>query len=217
MNKLITPIVATILAIPLIGIAQNAPQGAVMVTKGPNEAVAAEAVQVQGKVKSIDKQSRIVVVVGKQGKEVTLPLGPEVKNFDQINVGDLVTLTLKAAEQLVPDNEDASVVLVDVDAVAAVVAAVMRGRVHELFEEAQAVDGLGVDPVLVDQADAELHRNRQRVKADEGQRQVEHEGIRRAQGRLAQRSTEVVVLAGMMIDVLHPEQAATVRAESSAS
>lgn len=121
-------------------------------------------------------------------------------------------LFLEGAEQLVPDNEDASVVLVDVDAVAAVVGAVMRGRVHELFEEAQAVDGLGVDPVLVDQADAELHRNRQRVKADEGQRQVEHEGIRRAQGRLAQRSTEVVVLAGMMIDVLHPEQAATARA-----
>ena len=92
MNKLITPIVATILAIPLIGIAQNAPQGAVVVAKGPNEAVAAEAVQIQGKVKSIDKQSRIVVVVGKQGKEVTLPLGPEVKNFDQINVGDIVTL-----------------------------------------------------------------------------------------------------------------------------
>ena len=92
MNKLITPIVATILALPLLGIAQNAPQRDVMVAKGPNGAVAAEVVQLQGKVKSIDKQSRTVVVVGEQGKEVTLPLGPEVKNFDQISVGDIVTL-----------------------------------------------------------------------------------------------------------------------------
>ena len=93
MNKIILPIAVAIFSVPVIAIAQNAPQGAVMATKGSNEAAVAEAVQLQGKVKSIDKQSRTIVVVGKQGKEVTLPLGPEVKNFDQINVGDLVTLT----------------------------------------------------------------------------------------------------------------------------
>ena len=54
---------------------------------------AAEAVQIQGKVKSIDKQNRSVVVVGPQGNEVALTLGPQARNFDQIKVGDLVTLT----------------------------------------------------------------------------------------------------------------------------
>jgi Cu/Ag efflux protein CusF len=93
MKKIIIPIAAALLYAPFFSSAQNAPQGAVMTAKGPGEAVSAEAVQLQGKVKSIDKQNRTVVVVGQQGKEVVLTLGPEARNFDQINVGDLVTLT----------------------------------------------------------------------------------------------------------------------------
>ena len=97
MKKLIIPIATTLLAIPYLALAQNAPQGAAMVAKGPNEVAAADAVQIQGKVKSIDKQNRSVVVVGPQGKEVALALGPQVRNFDQIKVGDLVTLTYAQA------------------------------------------------------------------------------------------------------------------------
>ena len=93
MKKIIIPIAAAILSAPFVAMAQNAPQGAVMATKGPGEASVTEAVQLQGKVKSIDKQSRTVVVVGQQGKEVALTLGPDARNFDQIKVGDLVTLT----------------------------------------------------------------------------------------------------------------------------
>lgn len=97
MKKLIIPIATTLLAIPSLALAQNAPQGAAMVAKGPNEVAAADAIQIQGKVKSIDKQNRSVVVVGPQGKEVALALGPQVRNFDQIKVGDLVTLTYAQA------------------------------------------------------------------------------------------------------------------------
>ena len=97
MKKIILPIAAAVLAIPYIASAQNAPQGAVMVAKGPGEVAAADAIQIQGKVKSIDKQNRNVVVVGPQGKEVALSLGPQVRNFDQIKVGDLVTLTYAQA------------------------------------------------------------------------------------------------------------------------
>jgi Cu/Ag efflux protein CusF len=93
MNKLIIPIASAIFALPAVVMAQAAPQGAAMVATGPGEAAAADAVQIQGKVKSIDKQTRTVVLVGIQGKEVSIPLGPEVKNFDQIKVGDLVTMT----------------------------------------------------------------------------------------------------------------------------
>ncbi len=93
MKKIILPIAAAVLAMPYLASAQNAPQGATMVAKGPGEVAAADAIQIQGKVKSIDKQTRSVVVVGQQGKEVALTLGPQARNFDQIKVGDLVTLT----------------------------------------------------------------------------------------------------------------------------
>ena len=93
MKKLIIPIAAIIFSASFVAIAQNTPQGATMVAKGPGEVAVADAIQIQGKVKSIDKQNRSVVVVGPKGKEVALTLGPEARNFDQIKVGDLVTLT----------------------------------------------------------------------------------------------------------------------------
>ena len=93
MNKIIIPIASAILAIPAVGFAQAPPQSAAMVAAAPGEVAAADAVQIQGKVKSIDKQTRTVVLVGAKGNEVSLPLGPEVKNFDQIKVGDLVTMS----------------------------------------------------------------------------------------------------------------------------
>ena len=93
MKKIILPIAAAILAMPLLAAAQSAPKAAEIVAKGPGEVAVADAVQIQGKVKSIDKQARSVVVVGQQGKEVALTLGPQARNFDQIKVGDLVTLT----------------------------------------------------------------------------------------------------------------------------
>lgn len=71
-----------------------------MVANGPNELEAANAVQIQGKVKSIDKQNRSVVIVGPQSNEVTQAIGPQVRNFDQIKVGDLATLTYVQAVAL---------------------------------------------------------------------------------------------------------------------
>lgn len=93
MKKFIIPIAASVLALPYLAMAQNAPQVGAVVAKGPGEVAAADGIQIQGKVKSIDKQNRSVVVVGAEGKEVSLSLGPQVRNFDQIKVGDLVTLT----------------------------------------------------------------------------------------------------------------------------
>jgi Cu/Ag efflux protein CusF len=100
MKQFIIPAVAAILTLPSFVIAQNMPQGATVVAKGPNEVAAADAIQIQGKVKSINKQNRSVVVVGPQGNEVPLTLGPQVRNFDQIKVGDLVTLTYVQAVAL---------------------------------------------------------------------------------------------------------------------
>jgi Cu/Ag efflux protein CusF len=100
MKQFIIPVAAVILSLPYLAIAQNAPQGAAVVAKGPGEVAAADAVQIQVKIKSIDKQNRSVVVVGPQGNEVSLALGPQARNFDQIKVGDLVTLTYVQAVAL---------------------------------------------------------------------------------------------------------------------
>ncbi|MDP3540781.1 MAG: hypothetical protein Q8S26_18945 [Azonexus sp.] len=93
MNKKSALLAALFLSMPLLAVAQSAPQAAVVAASAPGQKAIAEAVQLQGKVKSIDKKSRSVVVVGAQGNEIFMALGEEARNFDQIRVGDLVTLT----------------------------------------------------------------------------------------------------------------------------
>lgn len=88
---------AAFAALPLAASAQSAPQAAALAASAPGKAAVGEVVQLQGKVKSIDKKARSVVVVGPQGNEVLLNAGEEARNFDQIRVGDLVTLTYAQA------------------------------------------------------------------------------------------------------------------------
>jgi hypothetical protein len=76
-----------------IAIAQNKPQAVVAVEAAPGVLKVAEGVQVQGKFKSVDQKTRQVVIVGPNGNEFKTTLGSEVKNFNQIKVGDIVTLT----------------------------------------------------------------------------------------------------------------------------
>lgn len=80
-----------------LALAQNQPQGAVMLETKPGAGAAVEAIQLQGKVKSIDKKARKVVVVGPNGNEVEFVLGDEARNFDQIKKGDLVNLAYTQA------------------------------------------------------------------------------------------------------------------------
>jgi len=76
-----------------IAIAQNKPQAVVAVETAPGVLKVAEGVQFQGKFKSVDQKTREVVIVGPNGNEFKTILGNEVKNFNQIKVGDIVTLT----------------------------------------------------------------------------------------------------------------------------
>lgn len=97
MNKISLILAAAVFIVPLSTHAQNQPQAAVAVVKSPDGGVAAEAVQLQGKIKSVDKKARSVVIVGPNGNEIQMNLSDEVKNFDQIRKGDLVTLTMMHA------------------------------------------------------------------------------------------------------------------------
>jgi len=93
MNKFINVAAALVISMPLLVQAQTAPQAGAIVASAPGEAAVAQSIQVQGKVKSIDKKSRTVVIVGAQGKEVAMTVGEDARNFNQLRVGDVVTLT----------------------------------------------------------------------------------------------------------------------------
>jgi hypothetical protein len=73
--------------------AQNKPQAVIAVETAPGVLKIAEGVQFQGKFKSVDPKTREVVIVGPNGNEFKTVLGDEVKNFNQIKVGDIVTMT----------------------------------------------------------------------------------------------------------------------------
>ena len=92
-NKISLLLAAGIFAAPLAAVAQSAPQAAVVTSQAPGKIGEADAIQLQGKVKSINKKTREVTLVGPQGNQMVIPAGEEVKNFDQIRIGDLVTLT----------------------------------------------------------------------------------------------------------------------------
>jgi hypothetical protein len=52
--------------------------------------VVADVLVVSAPVEAVDKAKRTVTIKGQGGRSVTLMMGPEVKNFDQIKVGDTV-------------------------------------------------------------------------------------------------------------------------------
>jgi hypothetical protein len=52
--------------------------------------VAGDAIELDATVKAVDKETRSVTLEAETGRTVTVKAGPEVKNFDQIEVGDKV-------------------------------------------------------------------------------------------------------------------------------
>jgi hypothetical protein len=58
----------------------------------PGKVAVAKTTQITGSIKSVNKDTREVTVVGPKGKEVTVEAGEEVKNFDQLKAGDAVTI-----------------------------------------------------------------------------------------------------------------------------
>jgi hypothetical protein len=91
MNKttLASFLFATALATSALAQQPGATGGAV-VTSEPGKATIAEAAQMSAQVVGLDKATRTVTLKGPQGKVVDIVAGDEVKNFDQIKLGDFV-------------------------------------------------------------------------------------------------------------------------------
>jgi hypothetical protein len=67
-----------------------APAAGVAVASEPGKAALVSAVEISAQVVAIDKTTRTVTLKGPKGNVVDIVAGEQVKNFDQIKVGDLV-------------------------------------------------------------------------------------------------------------------------------
>jgi len=79
--------VATAIAWPAIAQTTGTVAGS-----APGKAGVAETVKVTATITAIDKATRDITLKGPKGNEVTLTAGPDVKNFDELKVGDQVNV-----------------------------------------------------------------------------------------------------------------------------
>jgi hypothetical protein len=85
---------STILVLAAFAITPHAAlaqQGATGVASVPGKAAAVSIAEITATVTAVDKASRTVTLKGPKGNEVDVVAGDQVKNFDQIKVGDQVT------------------------------------------------------------------------------------------------------------------------------
>lgn len=87
-------VIAVLAVLPTLAQAQIAPTAAVVVQRDQGVVRAAETLVLQGAITAIDQASRRVTIKGGGGNDVSLVAGPEVKNFAQLKVGDIVTLNV---------------------------------------------------------------------------------------------------------------------------
>jgi hypothetical protein len=66
--------------------------GATATTTTPGKGTITNMAKITASVEAIDAAARTVTLKGPRGKVVTLAVGPQVKNFDQVKVGDLVVV-----------------------------------------------------------------------------------------------------------------------------
>ena len=86
--------VITLALVAALGVASaaSAQTGTVMAGTAPGKAGVVETIKVTATITAIDKATRDVTLKGPQGNEITVTAGPEVKNFDNLKVGDQVNL-----------------------------------------------------------------------------------------------------------------------------
>jgi Cu/Ag efflux protein CusF len=94
-STLIAAAVAAFAAAPAM-----AQSGAAVVATEPGKVIAGETVRLTATITAIDKAKRLVELKGADGETVVVQAGPDVKNFDQIKVGDIVAARVTEAVAL---------------------------------------------------------------------------------------------------------------------
>jgi Cu/Ag efflux protein CusF len=82
---------AALCAAPAFAQKPSADEAAAVVTS-PGKGAAVHVVTVSASVEAIDKESRVVTLKGPQGNQFGVVAGPEVRNFEEIKVGDQVVV-----------------------------------------------------------------------------------------------------------------------------
>ena len=82
--------------------------GAVAYAEGVPGGVMVNTVDMSARVTAIDTAKRKVTLLGPDGDKLTVKVGPEAVNFDQIRVGDLVNATVTEELVVYLDEEGAS-------------------------------------------------------------------------------------------------------------
>jgi hypothetical protein len=109
----------SVLAILAMGShAALAQQGGTVVASTPGKAAAVSVAEMTATVMSVDKATRTVRLKGPKGNEVDIVAGEQVKNFDQIKVGDQVnaqyqeslTLELRKTKERLATTESSGAV-----------------------------------------------------------------------------------------------------------
>ena len=100
MQRTIPLILAAALAAAPAAHGQTSPKGGAVITSEPGKASAVTTVEVNALVTGIEKATRTVTLKGPQGRTVDVVAGDEVKNFDQIRVGDNVKVSYVEALSL---------------------------------------------------------------------------------------------------------------------
>jgi len=80
------------LAAPAFAQDKPAAGAAAMVASAPGKAMIAATVKATGTIEAIDKATRQVTIKGPKGNLATVTAGPDVRNFDQIKVGDSIVV-----------------------------------------------------------------------------------------------------------------------------
>jgi Cu/Ag efflux protein CusF len=102
-STLIVAALAAALSLPAVAQQKATAEGAAMVASAPGKATIAQAVKVTATVEAIDLKTREVTLKGPKGNVSVLTAGPDVRNLEQVKVGDVaavgyleaLTLTLK--------------------------------------------------------------------------------------------------------------------------
>jgi hypothetical protein len=94
-NALIVALIASLPAVAMAATPQN-DAGAIVAT-APGKALGASFMDMYATVEAVNKTTREVTLKGEKGKLTTIVAGEEVKNFDQIKVGDTVVMKYRAA------------------------------------------------------------------------------------------------------------------------
>ncbi len=92
-------LIQTLAAAGLIGAAYvpafaQAPEvtGGTVTSTAPGKGTVTNVLKITASVEAVNAANRTVTLKGRRGNIITLPVGPDVKNFDQIRVGDFVVV-----------------------------------------------------------------------------------------------------------------------------